>query len=56
MDRTGPNRADEALFRLSSTTHKAASETLEQAYEAAVHGNMAPTPGTNTVPFPFNRS
>lgn len=55
MDRTGPDRADEALFRLSSTTHKAASETLEQAYEAAVHGNMA-TPGTSTVPFPFNRS
>ena len=56
MDRTGPDRADEALFRLSSTTHKAASETLEQAYEAAVHGNMPPTPGSNTVPFPFNRS
>lgn len=50
-----PPHTDEALFRLSNTS-KAASETLEQAYEAAVQGRMAPIPGTNSVPFPFNRS
>jgi hypothetical protein len=49
------HHTDEALFRLSNTS-KAASELIEEAYEAAVKGKMAPIPGTNTVPFPFNRN
>jgi len=46
---------DDTLFRINNHTRSSA-DLLEEAYEAAVKGHMQPTQGTNTVPFPFNRS
>lgn len=45
----------DTLFRINNHTRSSA-DLLEEAYEAAVKGHMQPTPGTSTVPFPFNRS
>jgi hypothetical protein len=49
------NTADDTLFRINNNSRSSA-DLMEEAYEAAVKGHMQPTPGTNTVPFPFNRS
>ncbi len=53
--KTLSSATDDSLFRINNNSRSSA-DLMEEAYEAAVKGHMQPTPGTNTVPFPFNRS